>query len=440
MANLFQHTINAFKHAEKAPPSSPEGLAFSCMVDNVSYRLNQSEAKDPLIGLKVLFRTLKKILAGGRCYKIVDSTSQTAILESGFVFEELETKYVTQLSGHTPGYFISKEDLPRKLKGMGGMISFLTFGLTKALACFFSSKNRGSKAMHITFIAENAGLKSVLDELGLTHVYDFAPYLIDSNFAYHFCKSEDLIYSKLPSPGPLSTHHHILFCDDLILSSPYQFEELATLPNVVFSTQQKWIPEYGFTYIDQYKDDQTEAPAQTIGYYSHGGWLRQSEGHADDGLNIPQAEDQLLKDLGFFLKSEPQFKLLIFPHPREKKEAVWRKTQAHYQQYFKELPNVEIVQQGVQTSKAFHQVDIAVAAFSTILYERLFCGYKTFIGNYGMDHFPMSNSSLSSICFRDQDQLATHLLKASAISRKEFFEVFGLQPYHFSEYPYFQHA
>jgi len=357
------------------------------------------EAKDPLIGLKVLARTLKKINQGGTYWKRIGNTSKSAILESGFVFEELEAEYVSKLSGQTPGFFISKEDLPRSLKGKKGLTSLILFGLSKAISCLLSSKNRGSKAMHITFIAENAGLKNVLEELKINQLYDFAPYLIDSNFAYCFCKSESLIYAKLPSPGPLSTHHHILFCDDLILSSPYQFEELTTLPNVSFSTQQKWIPEYGFTYIDQYREDLSEAPIKTIGYYSHGGWLRKSEGHADDGLNIPQAEAQLLTDLAAILKSEKLFKLIVFPHPREKKEAVWEQTQAHYQTYFGELTNVEIVQQSVQTSKAFNQVDIAVAAFSTILYERLFCGFKTFIGNYGMNHFPMPNSSLETILF-----------------------------------------
>ncbi|MFT6184397.1 MAG: hypothetical protein ACJAU0_000359 [Flavobacteriales bacterium] len=438
MANLIRPTITAFKQAQKATPSSMEGLAFSCMVNNVSYRLNQMEAKDPLIGLKVLVRTLKKIKQGGTCWKCIDNTSKSAILESGFVFEELETKYVSKLSGQTPGYFISKEDLPRSLNGKKGLISLVLFGLSKAISCLLSSKNRGSKAMHITFIAENAGLKNTLEELRINQLYDFAPYLIDSNFAYFLCKSEDLVYAKLPSPGPLSTHHHVLFCDDLILSSPYQFEELKTLPNVSFSTQQKWIPEYGFTYIDQYQKDFSEAPIQTIGYYSHGGWLRESEGHADDGLNIPQAEAQLLTDLGTILTSEKQFKLIVFPHPREKKEAVWEQTKAHYQTYFGELTNVEIVQQGVQTSKAFNQVDIAVAAFSTILYERLFCGFKTFIGNYGMNHFPLPNSSLETICFNNETQLKELLVKASQITRKDFFQEFGLKPYHFTEYPYFQ--
>ncbi|MFT4778429.1 MAG: hypothetical protein ACI923_000959, partial [Flavobacteriales bacterium] len=102
------------------------------------------------------------------------------------------------------------------------------------------------------------------------------------------------------------------------------------------------------------------------------------------------------------------------------------------------LTNVEIVQQGVQTSKAFNQVDIAVAAFSTILYERLFCGFKTFIGNYGMNHFPLPNSSLETICFNNETQLKELLVKASQITRKDFFQEFGLKPYHFTEYPYFQ--
>ena len=33
-------------------------------------------------------------------------------------------------------------------------------------------------------------------------------------------------------------------------------------------------------------------------------------------------------------------------------------------------------------------MDVAVACFSTILYERMFCGFKTLIGAYGIDDFP----------------------------------------------------
>lgn len=440
MANPLQQSIRAFKKAKQASPHSFDGLAFECMTANVSYRLNQQEAASATIGIRVFVRTLKKMLAGGNAHKDLNGDSKTAILESDFVFEDLETTYVSKLSGNKPGVFISKHDLPRELKATGGLLQYALFAIPFILKTLFSSKDRGNLAMQLAFVAEIAGLIHLIQRKNLIQVYDFAPYLIDANLAYLATKSDDFTYSKLPSPGPLSTHHHILFCDELILSSPYQFEEIKKLPNIHYTRLQKWIPEYGFTYIDQYISLKDEAPSQTIGYYSHGGWLRQAQGHTDDGLNIPEAEEQLLKDLGTFLATNSTFKLIIFPHPREKKEAVWNDTIAFYEQFFPQNEHVSINEQGLQTSKAFHHVDIAVAAFSTILYERLFCGYKTFIGNYGMDHFPMKNSSLSPICFNNAATLSSLLLKASELRRNDYFQHFKLNEYHFSAYPYFQPA
>lgn len=440
MANPLQQTIKAFKKAKQASPHSFDGLAFECMTANVSYRLNQSEASSPLIGLRVFVRTMKKILSGGDAFKQFEGDQNVAILESDFVFEELETTYVSKLSGHQPGIFISKHDLPRELKSSDGLLSYILFAIPLILKTLFSSEKRGNYAMQLAFVAEIAGLIRLIDKKGIRQLYDFAPYLIDANLAYLLTKRDGFIYSKLPSPGPLTTHHHILFCDELILSSPYQFEEIKKLPNVHYSVLQKWIPEYGFTYIDQYILREDEAPQQTIGYYSHGGWLRKAQGHTDDGLNIPEAEEQLLKDLGHFLQKNPHFQLMVFPHPREKKEETWNDTVEFYQQFFKGNNQVSINEKGVQTSKAFHHVDIAVAAFSTILYERLFCGYKTFIGNYGMDHFPMESSSLSPICFNNVDKLSALLSKASELSRREYFDYFKLNEFHYSAYPYFQPA
>ncbi|MDG1262431.1 MAG: hypothetical protein P8O05_11785 [Flavobacteriales bacterium] len=440
MANPLQQAIQAFKKAKLASPHSFDGLAFECMSANVGYRLNQQEAASATIGLRVFVRTLKKIMAGGDPYKLLDGDQHTAILESYFVFEELESTYVSKLSGTSPGVFISKHDLPRQLKSTGGLVRYILFAIPLILKTFFSSEKRGNHAMQLAFVAEIAGLTHLIEEKKLHRLYDFAPYLIDANLAYLATKKEGFTYSKLPSPGPLSTHHHILFCDELILSSPYQFEEIKQLPNIHYTQLKQWVPEYGFTYIDQYISFKEEAPQQTIGYYSHGGWLRKAQGHTDDGLNIPEAEEQLLKDLGLFIASNPSFQLIIFPHPREKKEETWKDTVHFYEQFFPENQRVSINEQGLQTSKAFHHVDMAVAAFSTILYERLFCGFKTFIGNYGMDHFPMENSSLSPICFDNAASLSALLSKASTLTREEYFQHFQLKEYHYSAYPYFQPA
>jgi hypothetical protein len=98
---------------------------------------------------------------------------------------------------------------------------------------------------------------------------------------------------------------------------------------------------------------------------------------------------------------------------------------------------VDIAGKEVRTSGSFEQVDIAMAAFSTILYERMFCGFKTLIGNYGFESFPMKSSSLRNICFHDSQQMDKLVVDASGMSKDKFFDTHGLIGYRYFEYPYF---
>lgn len=433
----LKEVIAFYKAASSAPINSQEGKSFRCMVENVTYRLDQKAATDRMLALRILTRVLRKMRTGVEAIRKREGLSSVAIVESAFVFEDLEYDYVKR-QREAPGWFISKEGLPGKVPSRE-TLTLVLFALPIILGTFFNSKNRANRAMHIQIVAELAGLKNVIQEYGIQRLYDFAPYLIDTNWSYVFLKSTLETYIKLPSPGPLSTHHEILLCDELILSSAYQEEEIPHLPNVQFSTVSKWVPEYAFTYIDRYLSAIEEPHTQTIGYYSHGGWLRRADGHTDDGLNIPEAEEQLLKDLSVFLEANPSFQLKIFPHPKEKKGGLIDNTHSFYEQFFKK-EQFTLAGAEERTAMAFEQIDIAVAAFSTILYERLFCGYKTLIGNYGMDHFPMKASPLNNICFNDRSSLSEKLLSNSAVNRDEFFVKHGLTRYRHHSYSYFQNT
>lgn len=435
MAEALRQAIASFHRIRRTKNDTPEGLAFRCMSENVSYRLTQKEASDPLIGLRMFIRMLRLMRAGGQTYKTLPGKNGHAILECNFVYEELEQTYVERHTGEAASYFISKEDLPRENSSALEMLHYSLFAISHLIRNVFAKK-KGNVAMQLVFVAECAALLKLCKRLNIINLFDFAPYLIDSNWSYILCRTVTTNYFKLPSPGPLYTHNRTLLCDTLVLSNPYQFEEIARYPEVQVKKVEKWLPEYAFTYIDRYLDYPT-TPDRTIGFYSHGGWLRAHEQHADDGLNIPSAEDVLLRHLADFIDQNPTFSVIIFPHPRERKEEIWEQTQEHYARYFGNDQQYRIIEKEVRTAQSFERVDIAVAAFSTILYERLFCGFKTLIGNYGIPNFPMEGSSLSAICFDSYLQLQDLILRASEISNKDFFETFGLIEYRFDHYPYF---
>jgi hypothetical protein len=435
MAEEIRQATTSFHKLRKAGKTTDEGLAFRCMSENVTYRLTKAEASDFLIGVRLFIRMLRLMRSGGQTHKILEGTSGNAILECNFVYEELEQQYVEKQSSESPSYFISKEDLPRAMSTTREMLHYSWFAIWHLIRNVFA-KNRGNVAMQLVFVAECAALLKLCKQLKIKNMYDFAPYLIDSNWAYLLCRDSIANYCKLPSPGPLYTHNHTLLCDTLILSNHYQFEEIARYSNVKFKEVEKWLPEYAFTYIDRYLSHPATRE-KTIGYYSHGGWLRAHEQHADDGLNIPHAEHILLQHLAQFVAANPDFSVIVFPHPRERKEEIWERTLAHYSSYFESEQQFKIIEKDIRTAYSFEKVDIAMAAFSTILYERLFCGYKTLIGNYGIPNFPMEGSSLNAICFDSYDQLQQLILHAAGMSNNTFFESFGLIDYKFDHYPYF---
>ncbi|WP_306640426.1 hypothetical protein [Sanyastnella coralliicola] len=437
MRKELKEAIASYRSLKSAKEGSREWHAWKCMNENVTYRLDQAASNQATIGLRVLIRVLRKMRSGTDAFHTLRGEPQLAILESAFVFEELEFEYVKK-QAQPPGVFFSQEDLPAAFKGQQ-LIPFILFALPIVLSCFFSSANRANKAMHIAFVAENAALLHLVRSQKIKRIFDFAPYLIDHNWSYLLLENELDDFTKLPSPGPLSTHHGVLYCHSLLLSSAYQKEEIKVLKEVKYTQVDMWVPEYAFTYIDRYLETLPEPEPMTIGYYSHGGWLRRDEGHTDDGLNIPEAEEQLLKDLAKFTAEHDGWKVMIFPHPREKKPELVEKTREFYQQFFPD-GNFALAGPDVRTSMSFEHVDIAAAAFSTILYERLFCGYKTLIGNYGMEHFPMKGSTLDGICFNSGEQLSKKLLELESVTRNEFFERYGLEAYRFDAYPYFVQA
>lgn len=442
MLKELNQVIRAWKRVKnQAQEGSDEALILQCVESNVTYRLLASSSADRLIGLRVLLRTIRSIAKSRPSNRCFDEKGKLAVLEGLFQYEELEREYVEKQTGKPVGYFFSKQDLMCASTSASwkilGSLRLVLFALPIVFRCI-SSANRANLALLITEVAEIAGLVHLCRKFDIEAVYDFIPFEVDGNFISYVLRDEPTLIVKLPSPGPLKTHNHVLLGDRLVLSSQYQFDEMQTLPGIRIENIDKWVPEYAFTYIDRYKARNLGTTPMTIGFYSHGGWQRIDEGHSDDGLNIPEAEEKLLADLARFMQDHPEFKLKIFPHPREKSDEWIERSKAFYAGYFGE--SVELAGKETRTAFAFEEIDIALAAFSTIVYERMFCGYKTLIGNYGFETFPMEGSSLRNIAFHEYSSLERLVLQASATTSDEFFSRHELTGYRFFEYPYFTEA
>ena len=83
------------------------------------------------------------------------------------------------------------------------------------------------------------------------------------------------------------------------------------------------------------------------------------------------------------------------------------------------------------------EADLGVAVYSTIVFERLFFGYKTLLFPYGMEGFPIEGSSFGNICPNTPDKLYDALGKNLPLTRESFFEINNLKDYTWKSYPSF---
>lgn len=410
-----------------------EKQAAHCLLHNTTYRLTSPEAADPLVGFRILWRTLKRIYRSEPqgIHRLEDGDRRCAIFNSETRNYEPVIAYYRKMLDPQPGWYLTKEELPAILSFRKTWLPLLRFGLARSLTCLISGKNRGNRALDIHIVTEIAALLEFCKKEHIDSLIDHAPYLIDSNWQYLQLRELGVFVTKVPSPGPLRAHHSVLQADRLITTSGYQEEELEQNElRVSVSERESWIPEASLNYIFDYYPSAPDPKAGVLGFYSHAGWLRKDSGHTDDGLYIPETEVYILRELRDYLSGDTDMRLLIFPHPRERSPDVWPRTLAFYREQLGQNIQWDFFREGVSSVRSFHEADIGLAAYSTIIYERLFCGFKVLIGNALTPEFPFTGSQLNQLCFNQSLALSTQIEKISGLSNTAFFQEMELHAYH----------
>ncbi len=236
---------------------------------------------------------------------------------------------------------------------------------------------------------------------------------------------------KIPSEVPLALWNKKIVASTLVVCNAYQYEEIeAYKESMIFKKTEFWGPELILEVKDYYKNLEKAndlSPEFGIGFYSTGGWLRKLLGHIDQGFSIEEKELKVklaLKD--YAIKSN--IKLGIFLHPREKKKEFIEKTISHYKEIFEGV-NYSFMPFDIPNNKLFNKVDLAVAFSSTIMFERLYCGYKCMFVPFGMEGFPLSNSPLKNVCIDSEKEFESKLSWLSKLSVEEYFSNNNLEVY-----------
>jgi hypothetical protein len=417
MSNL-NPAIRFVKQLLKRPMRTSEDIQLRMLqhrlLTDLTYRLPNSAKRDLFIGFKEWKRILSrkqisKTFKVGEAFVLVSTSNQIDIAKD----------YISaNTSKHSLNVLVREElSLPSYT------LKFHILALRISLQCLFDSR-RVNLALVIREVVEWAAVESEILAYQSNQYFDFTPFEKDSNALAYILIQKGIHVTKIPSPGPLFTHHSFIIGNEVIISSAYQLEEIPNFKNWNVDKINLWPPEQYHNYKLSYEHHPL-APKHTIGFYSHGEWVRRKEGHADPGLGILENEMFLLVSLRIFLAKNNQFKLIIFPHPKERNHPEFSD---HYHSIFNET-NYEIASIEMKSNLSFYEVNIGLMAYSTLMFERLAMGYKTLLGTALKTNFPQANSPLNNICVSDMFSLEEALLIADKETDEEFFLRNGLQNY-----------
>jgi hypothetical protein len=383
-------------------------------LNDISYRCDQRNQTNLFAGISE-WRVIRNRKPG----KDNLETNSIALILTSSKHSMIQTKsYIEQNLGVTNLSIVFRDDLVFQFKSFAERMSYCLFVLKISTLCFWRKKHRLNLALCIREVLEWARILELLQIQQRSLFIDFSGYEKDSNALTKFLQIQGFEVVKVPSPGPLQAHYKYVVSDTLVLSSAYQQEEISNLSSQWDVKQFAFWPPEQFHQYESVYQNQAEPPAQTIGFYSHGEWLRRAQGHADPGLDILTNEEALLKDLSVFLRKNPSYQLIIFPHPKERNSEL---TSDYYQDKLSGVA-YQFSEQGLPSSHLFHTVDIGLMAYSTLIFERLGMGYKTFIAKYTPSVFPVTESQLNAVLFHDAASLENQILKTENENRSKYFE------------------
>lgn len=387
-----------------------------------TYRFSSKDTNDLLIVLKYYFRII--------LYKVSTIEKQngkTIILDVLPNSRKIREDYVSYFYKEKTDGFLALSSLRmfNSLSLKWGYI-FMTTPLAFVLfvvSLFYSDKTKYALLLESVLILSNLtySLSSV------EKVLYFSIYEIESNLFAYVLMNNGVNIVKVPSEVPLSFWNRNILSSSLVICNAYQEEEIKEY----YSTIQVgellfWGPERYQEISSLYLSKDEEPPENVIGFYSSASWVRRENGDFEPS-NLFENELKICKALNKLLSLHDDIELIVFLHPREKKDGWVSKSYEYYQSVF-EGKNFKIADTSLASSASFKTVNIALSVGSTLMYERLYSGFKA-VFYQDEEDIPINNSSLSNIWIKDEGQFIQKMEESLRLSQVEFFKENKLSHY-----------
>lgn len=431
----FYFKMAYLSHLFKLKNVYPKLYYCGLSLHNPSLRLPASSRKDWFIALRIIKRLMGLILNSKP--KMNVAGHEEAILDSNAGSKEIRLNYVNKMDSEKSRLFLSKEDL---ISGASPLLKlfFIIYLFLVVFPLFILSvisRDKSKFPLMVFEILECSALNEILNRNNIQKLHYFSIYERDANICAFITMKYAVIVNKITSEVPLVFWNKIIVSDSLSLCFKYQEDEMKKFNETIFVKEVKqWAPEQIFIAKKEWFNKVKNSKKGNIGFYSSGNWLRDEIGNTNLDKNEAQNEDALLKSLCEFVNTHSDLKLQIFLHPMEKDLKYQSKVEAHYKMFLGD--KIVIVGRSIRTSDAFDQSEIAIAQFSTIMFERIYFGFKSIIVPFGFENSFIEESAFRNILAYSSNEMIAKLKAALAQSEEEYYQSNKLFGYRQSDYFY----
>ena len=393
-------------------------------LNNKTLRYKEKSIKDFLIALKIYKFIFYSFLKKTNTTNKFNKQSKSAIYDATTFSKDLRIEYIEKLSGEKIECFFSKDNLLIQINIWQTtiLLLFLLLSFIPIFLIYIFSKNKLKYPLLIIEIVECFNLLQLLKINKITKLHYFCIYERDSNICAFILMKCRIYINKIPSEVPLHFWNKIIIANELSTCFGYQKQEVECYKKTMFINKvTSWVPEQFFESPKRFllAEMLRNICEFKIGFFSSGNWLREKINDVDLGYNDKENEELLFKTLINYAVIK-KIKLQIFLHPLEKNAKYTEIVNSYYNIY---INNTEIflADKSVKSIEGFDKIDLGIALYSTLMFERLALGFKTLIAPWDYTEFPIPNSSFSNICSKSSDDIIELIENNINLTADEFF-------------------
>jgi hypothetical protein len=182
----------------------------------------------------------------------------------------------------------------------------------------------------------------------------------------------------IASSTPLWPAKTRLIGSTVVLCNPYQEFELQSYASMGrFGDSILWGPEDIGDLLRYSARRPRDGVARVLGVYTQGFWLRRELGiiKPDLGRAYAELEDRVLECASKMVRGGFATEVLLLPHPLERRHH--DRTAEHYSGMLVGRGVRLLLDDHASSADTFDDVGLGLTTFSTVGFDRLYCGFKT---------------------------------------------------------------